>query len=32
MKTAFITLYNFNYAIELDKNRNLGKFGDLIKL
>ena len=31
-KTAFITLYHFKYAIELDKISNLGKLGDLIKL
>ena len=31
IKTTFITLYNFNYAIDLDKNRYWGKFSDLIK-
>ena len=28
IKTAFITLYNFKFAIDLDKNRNLRKLGD----
>ena len=31
-KTTFITLYNLNYAINLDKNSYLGKFENLINV
>ena len=31
-KTTFITLYNFKYAIDMDKISNFGKLDDLIKL